>query len=85
MAEVSPEMLFEGLLQKFSQCQKAKEKLISTGTAKLVYATTRDRVLGSGLEIDDIKNGNTESWEGLNELGIMLMDVRGVLQQDEKS
>jgi ribA/ribD-fused uncharacterized protein len=73
--------LQRGLEQKFTQCQAAKEKLLSTGDATIVYATKYDRVLGSGFPIEDERNMDRDAWEGLNELGNHLMSMRSQLKK----
>ena len=77
-------IMFDGLMAKFSQNEAAYNKLFSTGTSTIIYATFYDRVLGSGLAIDDDRNYNSADWEGLNFLGQLLMDVRATLSTNSK-
>lgn len=65
-----------GLEAKFSQNKQAREKLASTGSSTIIFASHYDRVLGTGLELDDDRNLLPESWEGWNELGQMIEGVR---------
>lgn len=76
---VSNDLLEKALQAKFAQHGKAKEKLLSTGQAVIVYATKSDRVLGSGLDLDDGRNINENDWQGLNILGTLLMMMRDKL------
>ena len=69
-------ILLGGLHEKFSQNLKARTRLLSTGNAKIVHTTARDRIYGSGLEIGDTNNMDCSKWEGLNVLGELLMIVR---------
>jgi ribA/ribD-fused uncharacterized protein len=75
--------MLDGLLKKFNYNRNAREKLLSTGDATVVYATQYDRVLGTGLHLEDEENLDQNKWEGLNELGDMLMTVRATLKASE--
>lgn len=75
------DVVLAGLKLKFEQCRPSREKLLSTGDAMILYATPFDRVLGTGLELDDDRNLNPAQWEGQNDLGVLLMQVRDLLQQ----
>jgi hypothetical protein len=65
-----------GMIAKFCQHELSKQCLLSTGERIIVYANKRDRVLGSGLNIDNINNGCFRHWRGQNKLGEHLMDIR---------
>lgn len=69
-------IMMTGLRRKFEQSRKCREKLLSTGSAIIIHATVRDRILGTGLDIDDEATMDSTKWVGLNELGQMLMEVR---------
>jgi ribA/ribD-fused uncharacterized protein len=68
---------------KFAQCSAAREKLMSTGQASIVYATEYDRVLGSGLDFLDERNLDPAHWQGINELGLLLVEQRGLLEEPQ--
>lgn len=70
-----------GLKLKFEQCRTSREKLLATDEATIVYATQFDRVLGTGLDIEDEKNLNPATWEGQNDLGFLLMEMRDQLKK----
>ncbi|CAG8640974.1 13161_t:CDS:2 [Funneliformis mosseae] len=63
------------LFSKFTQHDKLKYKLLSTGKAKIYEHTENDRYWGDGG-----KYGG-----GLNRLGTMLVETRNILMEDEKS
>ena len=71
----------EGLFKKFQACADAREKLMSTGSSTIVYASLYDRVLGNGIAFESEKNTNPADWEGMNLLGKLLMEVRDTLNQ----
>ncbi|GBC06648.1 hypothetical protein RclHR1_00070015 [Rhizophagus clarus] len=65
----------EALFLKFTQHEKLKNKLLSTGKVEIFEHTENDRYWGDGG-----RNNN-----GLNKLGIMLQDLRKILMEDEKA
>lgn len=75
------DLIFKGLLEKFSQNQDLKNKLLSTGDKLLVEDSPYDKIWGIGLSSDVAKAWDTDSWLGENCLGKVLMDVRKTLQE----
>jgi ribA/ribD-fused uncharacterized protein len=75
--------MLTALEEKFKQAPNAHEVLLSTGDADIVYATPFDRVLGTGLEITDDRNMSSNSWQGLNELGCVLMKIRESIRKGQ--
>ena len=70
-------IVLEGNLHKFRQNDELKDKLLATGTLKLVEASPRDRIWGIGFgEKNALKN--RERW-GLNLLGSALEQTRRML------
>jgi len=65
---------------KFSQNEDYKKELISTGNKILVEASPYDKIWGVGLDENNIKILNKETWEGLNLLGVALEKVRNLLK-----
>jgi hypothetical protein len=65
----------EALFLKFTQHKNLKHKLLSTGKLKIFEHTENDRYWGDGGKNND----------GLNKLGIMLQDLRGMLMEEEKA
>ena len=63
------------LFSKFTQHNKLKYKLLSTGKAKIFEHTENDRYWGDGGRNHD----------GLNRLGIMLQETRKILMEDEQT
>lgn len=50
------------------------------GSATILHATTRDRIMGTVLDIDNTDSMNSYKWLGLNELGLMFIEVGDKLQ-----
>lgn len=71
----------EGLEAKFAQNKQAREKLASTGSSMIVFTSHYDRVLGTGLELEDDRNLVPEAWQGWNELGQLIEAVREKMNQ----
>ena len=65
-----------GCEAKFTQNQKMKEFLQTTGTKVLVEASPVDKIWGIGLSLDDERATKPHLWNGLNLLGFALMEVR---------
>ena len=75
-------IVFEGLFEKFSQNEKLKEQLLSTGDSILAECAVKDRIWGIGLSMTDPDRYNQEKWNGKNLLGYSLMLVREKLQNN---
>lgn len=69
-------IVYEGLLAKFSQNIKLKEKLKSTGEDILVECAVKDKIWGNGLSMKDSNRFDIKKWKGKNLLGYTLMMVR---------
>ena len=69
-------VVYEGLLEKFSQNADLKEKLINTGDAILTECAVKDRIWGIGLSMNDPNRLDITKWLGKNLLGYALMMVR---------
>ena len=65
-----------GNMAKFSQNEYLLDALLATGTTTLVEASPYDRIWGIGLAEGDPGCGSRDSWQGLNWLGEVLIDVR---------
>ncbi len=70
------------LYQKFSSDQKLCNKLLATGDAVLAESSGRDKLWGTGLDIDDPDATDVSKWTGLNVLGYSLMRVRETLRNE---
>lgn len=70
------EIVINGNLAKFSQDERLKAFLLSTGNRVLVEASPVDKIWGVGLAKDDEKIANPLNWNGLNLLGFALMETR---------
>jgi ribA/ribD-fused uncharacterized protein len=66
---------------KFSQNEKARNHLLSTGTTILVEASLYDKIWGIGMAQDDYRATNPAMWPGKNLLGLALMTVRNKLRE----
>lgn len=62
---------------KFSQNKELENQLLETGDRVLVEASPTDKIWGIGLSEEQAVRG--EPWNGLNLLGISLMQVRKIL------
>ena len=71
--EVKEEVMRKALLAKFHQHGDIREKLLSTGCAKLVEHTTNDSYWADGGD-----------GSGLNRLGELLMELRAQLQTEQE-
>ncbi|MGG1920400.1 NADAR family protein [Chryseobacterium sp. NRRL B-14798] len=71
----------QGNLLKFSQNQKFKDFLLSTGDKVLVEASPYDRIWGIGMLETDNRAENPLLWNGENLLGFALMEVRDELRR----
>eukprot|EP00927_Polykrikos_kofoidii_P068457 TRINITY_DN63815_c0_g1_i1.p1 TRINITY_DN63815_c0_g1~~TRINITY_DN63815_c0_g1_i1.p1 ORF type:complete len:295 (+),score=44.18 TRINITY_DN63815_c0_g1_i1:56-940(+) len=75
---------FEAVFQKFSSCDRLREKLLSTGDCILAEATVNDRIWGIGLDVGDPRVQDRTQWQGRNILGKALMDVRSAFKEDNR-
>jgi hypothetical protein len=78
-AEVREDAMFAACYAKFSQNEDLKAELLSTGTLLLVEASPVDKIWGIGLAPNEPRARRVETWQGLNLLGKILMEVRTVL------
>lgn len=75
------EIVTWGNLLKFSQNQKFKDFLLSTGDKILVEASPYDKIWGIGMLETDSRAENPLLWSGENLLGFALMEVRDQLRK----
>jgi len=78
--EKKEQIVFLGCLEKFKQNPDLKEKLMAT-EGELVEASPYDSIWGIGLNEEDAKKVNPNSWPGLNLLGKVLTKVRKKLKK----
>ena len=69
-------IVFEGLIEKFSQNEDLKEQLKATENSILAECAVRDRIWGIGLSMQDPERLEIDKWKGQNLLGYALMTVR---------
>lgn len=72
-------VVYEGLLEKFSQNMELEDKLKSTGKAILAECAVKDLIWGVGLSMKDPDRFDETKWKGQNLLGYTLMMVRECL------
>ena len=72
-------VVLKGLLEKFTQNEDLKQKLLETGDAWLVECAGSDKIWACGVRLNDEKRFDTANWTGQNILGFALMEVRGML------
>lgn len=73
-------IVYNGLLEKFSQNTALKEQLLATGQSILAECAVQDRIWGIGLSMKDDKRFDINEWQGQNLLGFSLMCVRAVIE-----
>jgi len=78
------EIVKKANIAKFSQNQKLKDILLSTGDKILVEASPYDRIWGIGLAEDSPSAILPDKWCGENRLGFILMEVRKILRDGIK-
>lgn len=69
-------IVYEGLVEKFSQNKELKEKLLATQQDILAECAVQDKIWGIGLSMKDEKRLDMTQWNGQNLLGFALMNVR---------
>lgn len=72
-------VLETGLLYRFQQDSDAKNLLLSTGDALIVFISPFDPLLGNGLTADSEQNSDPTAYTGKNLLGKCLMSIRSDL------
>lgn len=75
------QIVTQGNFLKFSQNQKFKDFLLSTGDKVLVEASPYDKIWGIGMLETDNRAENPLLWNGENLLGFALMEVRDELRR----
>lgn len=69
-------IVYEGLMEKFSQNNDLKQRLKDTASAVLAECAVKDRIWGIGLSMTDPDRFDRTKWKGQNLLGYSLMTVR---------
>jgi ribA/ribD-fused uncharacterized protein len=69
-----------GNMAKFQQNSRLLKFLLATGEHILAEASPYDRIWGIGLQQDDEQALQPAHWNGLNQLGFALMEVRARLE-----
>ncbi|WP_448947710.1 NADAR family protein [Lachnoanaerobaculum sp.] len=69
-------IIYKGLLEKFSQNEDLKKRLLNTGNDILAECAVQDKIWGIGLSMKDVNRWDMEKWRGENLLGFALMMVR---------
>ena len=67
---------YDVLLQKFTSNLELTDLLLSTNNNIIVESTENDKIWGNGININDPKSNDPNSWIGKNILGNTLMKVR---------
>jgi hypothetical protein len=76
-------IVYRGNLAKFTQNERLRERLLGTGDRIIVEASPHDRVWGIGLHQSEPEAHQPELWQGLNWLGVALMQVRATLAAED--
>lgn len=74
------EIVFQGLLAKFSSNEELKNTLLATENAPLVEASPYDAIWGIKLPMSHPDSLDPKKWRGLNLLGKALKKTREALQ-----
>lgn len=69
-------VIYQGLMEKFTQNAELKDKLLKTGNAVLAECAVKDMIWGIGLSMRDPDRLEMKKWKGQNLLGYTLMMVR---------
>ena len=69
----------EGNFLKFSQHEKLRDFLISTGDKVIVEASPYDKIWGIGLSENSVESQNPSTWKGTNLLGFAIMEARDLI------
>lgn len=77
------ELVVEGNAHKFSQNERLKQFLLSTGDKVIVEASPVDSIWGIGMAASDSGVHDPQKWKGENLLGFALMEVRDKLRNNE--
>lgn len=72
-------IVLEGNLHKFGQHEALKTYLNNTKNSIMVEASPFDKIWGIGMAKDNPKAQNMDTWNGLNLLGFVLMEVRDLI------
>ena len=72
-------IVYNGLLEKFSQNSDLRKALIDTNDSILAECAVKDRIWGIGLSMTDNARFDMGKWKGQNLLGFTLMQVRSEL------
>lgn len=73
-------IIYKGLLEKFRQNEKLKERLLATGNSILAECSVHDVIWGIGMSMTDPDRHRMDLWKGRNLLGFSLMLVREELK-----
>ena len=75
------QILYRGLMGKFSQNPVMKDMLLNTGDSLIVEASRPDKVYGIGVALGDQNWWNKDNWSGNNLMGTALMAGRKTLKE----
>jgi ribA/ribD-fused uncharacterized protein len=74
-------IVYPAILAKFTQHEKLKEILLSTGDKNIAEASPYDKIWGIGLSTNDPLARNPSNWNGKNFLGHLIMKAREELSE----
>lgn len=83
-SSVRQDVIYKGLIAKFSQNSGLRHQLLATGKAAIAECSPNDCIWGIGLALDDPRHQDISQWRGQNILGNTLMRVRDALQAEEQ-
>ncbi len=80
--KIAFKIILQGCFAKFSQNNELKNILLATQNKLLIFVSLSDNILGIGLSISEFRIYPREEW-GQNQLGIILMRIRELLNNDD--
>lgn len=78
-------ILMRALVAKFTQNEELRDALLDTGDDYLVECAHNDKLWACGERLDGSARLDIARWSGKNILGFALMEVRNMLQSQEKT
>lgn len=75
-------IVYKGLLEKFSQNDDLRKRLLNTKQNILAECAVQDKIWGIGLSMKDDNRFDLSKWQGENLLGFSLMIVRTELSKN---
>ena len=79
------DIMFTGILEKVQQNKPVRERLLETGTSRIIVVDENDAFWGNGLNKKKSQTVDPDLHPGSNRLGMMLMRIRGEMSREPKT